>query len=99
METNEPLVIQIEADSKFARQIEAAGHRPVVIEVNGVRFQIHREYPRLAISKHPGEFHNPSKALAGMRAAAGAWDDLDAEEMKQMVYQGRLDGSRSIEGT
>lgn len=94
MIADEPIIIHVDPDSDIARHLESSGNRPVVIEHNGVRFEVTRERTRLDVVDHPRTTHNPERTRASMRAAAGSWGDIDAEAMKEHIYRGREEGNR-----
>jgi hypothetical protein len=97
MVAEEPVVIHIEPDSEIARHLASAGSRPVILEIDGVRLRFRSERPRLTISDYPGQHHDPERAIAGMRAAAGSWSDIDGEELKEYIYRARDEGTRPID--
>lgn len=41
--------------------------------------------------------YDPERAHAGMRAAAGAWTALDAEELKVCISRGREEGTGPLD--
>ncbi|MBI4318448.1 MAG: hypothetical protein HY675_08160 [Chloroflexi bacterium] len=43
---------------------------------------------------HQWTGYDPEAALAGIRAAAGSWKDLDTEALKKHIYRARREGSR-----
>lgn len=92
--SEEPELIRIGDDSNLQTILESIGQDSVVIEHRGVRYRVHRESLEIADDENPFAGYDPERALAGMQAAAGSWSDIDADEMKELIYRAREEGSR-----
>jgi hypothetical protein len=92
--TNEPVIIHVDPDSDIALSLSSAGDRPAVLEVGGKQFRLKRDDQGIELSSYPGERHDPEKVVAGIRAAAGVWSDIDADAVKEYIYRAREEGSR-----
>ena len=84
----EPETILVQPGSELALLLEEAAGRPLVREKDGVRYRLEREEADIWAG------YDPVAARAGIRAAAGSWSDLDAEELKAALYRAREEGSR-----
>ncbi len=87
----ESLVIAVTPDSELAHLIEGAAGRPVLLEKDGVRYRLERDEDDV------WRGYDPEAARAGIRAAAGSWSDLDAEQLKAAIYRAREEGSRPLD--
>lgn len=87
-------VIHVDPGSDIAHYLESAGGRPLVIGHKGVRFEVKRERTRLNVVDRPRSTHDPERTRAAMRAAAGSWKDIDAEELKEYIHRGTEEGTR-----
>lgn len=85
-------VITVAPDSELARLLDKAMVTPLVLERDGVRYRLSREEAAETDALWAG--YDPAAALAGIRAAAGSWSDIDAEKMKGFIYHAREEGSR-----
>lgn len=83
--------ITVRPGSDMAHLLEMAVKAPVLLEKDGVLFRVNAVE---ASVEEPWARYDPTAALAGMRAAAGSWADLDAEELKANIYRGREEGTR-----
>ena len=84
--------IHVRPDSELARLIDEAGEFPLTLVKNGTRYKLTREPVG---DEDPWASYDPERARAGIRKAAGAWSDLDTEQMKHELYKAREEGSRS----
>ncbi len=73
---------------ELARLLDEADDGPLVLERNGVRYQLDRENEQLFRD------YDPAKALVGIRVAGGSWRDLNAEQLKVDLYRAREEGTR-----
>src|SRR5437773_10859683 len=64
----------------------AARGEPLLVEHEG---KVYRLEPA-----DPPSTYDPRAALAGMRAAAGSWKDIDPERSKELIYCAREEGTR-----
>lgn len=86
---SEPRTIAVEPGGEIDRLLDEAAGRPLRLVRGNERYRLHRE------SGDPWADYDPERAIAGMRAAAGGWGDLDADALKAAVYRWREEGSRS----
>jgi hypothetical protein len=89
----EAKIIHVEPDSELAHLLDDAEGRPLVLIKGRERFRVTRE----ATAETPGDpwaNYDPEKLMEGVRAAAGAWADVDTEALKEKIYRWREDGSR-----
>ncbi len=84
---NEPRRIKVAPESELARLLTEASDMPLILEKNGEVYQLSRV-------EEEGKGYDPEKALAGMKAAAGSWKDIDTEAFKQYIYRSRKEGTR-----
>jgi hypothetical protein len=85
---SEPKTIAVAPGSEIDRLLDEAARTPLRLVRDGVRFRLGRE------DEDVWAGYDPERALAGMRAAAGSWTNLDAEAMKEFVYRAREEGTR-----
>lgn len=77
--------------------LEQANDQPIVVEFNGRRFRIVREYEDVAVLPTPNnkkrdelwKNYDPAKAIAALDSAIGALDGIDAEELKRRIREER----------
>lgn len=84
----EPKMIEVLPGSEVARLLDEAGATPLVLVRDGVRYRLDRENDSIWAG------YDPATALAGIRAAAGSWRDLDTEALKLELYRAREEGTR-----
>lgn len=96
---NEPRIIQVDEGSELARVLEEADKTPLRLTKGSVSYWLIREALRdeaadsLTSHKPP----TPEEAAAsrdGIREAAGAWKDVDAEAFKRYIAERRRSSSR-----
>lgn len=87
---SEPKTIEVEPGSEVDRLLVEAERAPLRLVRGGVRFRLVQE------TDDVWSGYDPERARAGMRAAAGAWSDVDAEELKAYIYRGREEGTRPL---
>ncbi|HET8524927.1 MAG TPA: hypothetical protein VFL82_16970 [Thermomicrobiales bacterium] len=90
----EAKVINVEPDSELAHLLDDAGDRPLVLIKGRERFRITRESTEETPKDDPWANYDPDKLMEGVRAAAGAWADVDTEALKENIYRWREEGSR-----
>jgi len=66
----------------------------VLLEKNGRRYRVSPEQTIVTRREDVHKSWDPEAALAGMRAAAGRWSHLDADELKRRIYRWREEGNR-----
>jgi hypothetical protein len=81
-------IISIEPDSELARAPQEDEIAPVVLESNGVHFRVLRDADDIWAR------YDPERLLATVRAAAGTLTPEEGEELKELIYRGREEGSR-----
>jgi len=81
-------IIEVEPDSELARLLDEADKGEIQLLRDGMSYRLAREAGDIWAG------YDPEKARAGMRAAAGAWKDIDAEALKEYIYRAREEGSR-----
>lgn len=87
--------IDIPSDSETARLLHEADETPLVLVVEGTRYRVRREPSEAATGADDlWADYDPERAIAGMRAAAGSWKDVDAEQLKADIRRWREEGSR-----
>lgn len=89
----EAKVINVEPDSELAHLLDDAEGRPLVLIKGRERFRVTRESIEES-SNDPWTKYDPEKLMEGVRAAAGAWADVDTEALKENIYRWREEGSR-----
>jgi hypothetical protein len=80
--------IRIEPDSELARALKEANKAPVLLESNGVRYRVMRVHDDIWAG------YDPERLLASVRAAAGTLTPEEGEELKELIYRGREEGTR-----
>lgn len=80
--------IHVDPDSELARALKGADTAPVVLESNGVQFQVMRSPHDIWAD------YDPERLLATVRAAAGTLTPEEGEELKALIYRAREEGSR-----
>ena len=80
--------IHIDPDSELAHALSEANTAPVMIESNGIHFRV----IRLTDDFWAG--YDPERLLASVRAAAGTLTPEEGEELKELIYRGREEGTR-----
>jgi hypothetical protein len=89
----EAKVVNVEPDSELAHLLDDADGRPIVLIKGRERFRVTREATGETASD-PWANYDPEKLMEGVRAAAGAWADVDTEALKKNIYRWREEGSR-----
>ena len=84
----EPKTVEVEAGTELDLLLAEAAAQPLRLVRDGVRFRLAAE------DEDPWAGYDPGLARAGMRAAAGAWRDIDTEAMKAYIYRAREEGTR-----
>lgn len=90
---SEPKTIEVEPGSEVDRLLDEAERAPLRLVRGSVRFRLVQETD----DDDVWAGYDPERARAGMRVAAGAWSDLDAEELKAYIYRGREEGTRPLD--
>lgn len=87
-----PTIVHVEPGSALDRALDDVEAKHVVVERRGVRYRLDRI--GAASDEDIWANYDPEAAIAGMRAAAGSWSDIDAEAFKEFIYRAREEGSR-----
>ncbi|HET7037201.1 MAG TPA: hypothetical protein VFI42_16060 [Thermomicrobiaceae bacterium] len=72
-----------------------ADQAPIELERDGERYRLSRIKTVVAEDIWAG--YDPEAALAGMRAAAGSWSNVDVDALKDQIYRARDEGSRPLD--
>jgi hypothetical protein len=78
--------IELDETTPVGPLLERAEAGPILLRRNGHVYRLESQ-----------PAYDPEKAIAGMRAAAGSWSDVDADEMKAYIRRGRDEGTRPID--
>jgi hypothetical protein len=83
--------ITVPEGSDLAKLLSEAAARPILLEKNGELYRLERmgQEAEDIFAKY-----DPKAALAGIKAAAGSWKDIDVEAFKQFIYRSRKEGTR-----
>ncbi len=84
----EPKTIEVEPGGGLDRVLDEVQETPVRLVRGDDRFRLDRE------SEDIWESFDAERARAGLRAAAGAWTDINGEDLKEDIYRAREEGSR-----
>jgi len=76
--------IHVEPDSDLGRLLDEADDVAIELEIDGVRYRL----DRVRTSDRPSA-EQVERSIAGIRRAAGAWRDIDAEELKATIRERR----------
>lgn len=87
--------IHVEPGSEVDRLLDEAAAGPIVLERHGERFRLNRVAMNTADDLWTG--YSAAQAITNMRAAAGSWSDIDAEELKAYLYRAREEGTRPLD--
>ncbi|MBA3414063.1 MAG: hypothetical protein H0U10_02420 [Chloroflexia bacterium] len=82
------LTVDVEPEGEVSRLLSLAREAPVLVEQNGVRYRLSRE------SNDSGGVYDPEQFRAVLRRVAGILDPEEAEQMKEMIYRAREEGTR-----
>ena len=82
----EPLIVTPAPDDPVEDLLDAADDRTVLIRRNGRHYRLDR--------LHEPASNEIERSIAGIRAAAGTWRDIDAEAFKSYVAERRRTSSR-----
>lgn len=86
-----PATITIEPDSELGRALNDAHDAPVFIERSGKRYRVTRDQD----DRWGG--YDPEKFRAALRKIAGTITPEEAERLKEAIYKGREEGTRTID--
>lgn len=86
----EEKTIKVTDDVELDDVLDAAKHRPVRLEKDGVSYRLQREDEDIWAGYDPG------RLLAGINAAAGSITPEEADRLKEAVYRVREEGTRPI---
>jgi hypothetical protein len=91
--------IEIRPDSETAQLLREAKSEPLILVLNGE--QLHLSADRSSQDDLTDEElwvnYDPALILEGLRSAAGSWEDLDGELLKEDIYRWRREGSRPLD--
>ncbi|HEY7030890.1 MAG TPA: hypothetical protein VH482_06170 [Thermomicrobiales bacterium] len=83
--------IEVEPDSEVARLLHKAREQPIVLKLEGQRFQLRRE----TTAEEPENWtYDPQLVIQGMEEAKGAITPQEAEEWIQDVARRRREGAQ-----
>jgi hypothetical protein len=85
------VTIELNPESELARVLAAAGETTVVLISNGSRYLVSRADEDL------WKDYDPERVRAALREAAGTLTQEEAEELKELVYRGREEGTRPLD--
>jgi hypothetical protein len=87
-------IITVKPGSEIDRLLAEISESNIELDRDGVRYRIER----IEDDGDSGTrlVYDPERALAGIRAAAGGWADIDVEALKDYLYRARDEGSRPI---
>ena len=91
---HDPVIIHVRPGSELDHLLAEANGAPIELERNGERYRLSRIKTVVAEDFWAG--YDPAAALAGMRAAAGSWSNIDTEALKDRLYRARAEGSRPL---
>ncbi len=84
--------IRVTPDGELARVLTEAAVAPVLIERDGELYRLNR------VGKDGSEDifaqYDPLASVAGIRAAAGSWEDVDMEAFNAYIHARRRTSSR-----
>lgn len=83
--------IKVAPGTELARLLEEAAEAPLLLEKNGDLYRLSRAETG---QEDVWADYDPEAALAGIRAAAGSWKDIDPEVLKAFVYRAREEGTQ-----
>jgi hypothetical protein len=86
--------IHVEPGSEIDHLLDQAASGPIDLERRGEHYRLNRVERDV---KDIWSGYDPARAIAGMRAAAGSWSDIDAEELKAYIYRAREEGTRPLD--
>lgn len=87
----EPLTITVDPESELGRALDDSDDASVVLLRNGARFRVIRD------PDDPWANYDPEKVRAGLRKFAGMLTPEEGERIKEAIYRGREEGTRSLE--
>jgi hypothetical protein len=85
-------LVKVTPESTVDELLDDADCEPIVVERNGVRYQVSRETDVEDI----WEGWDQEKALRSLDEVAGTWSDYDTKTIIANLYQARIEGSRPI---
>jgi hypothetical protein len=88
--------IHVEPGSEVDRLLDEAAAGPISLERHGERYRLDRVSRSIEGDVWAG--YSAERAIANMRAAAGSWADIDAEDLKAYIYRARDEGTRPLDG-
>lgn len=84
--------IRVAPGSELDRLLETLDDTPVELERDGVHYRLDRvEKPSAGTTLSDERI---ARSIAGIRKAAGVWDDIDAEEFKAYIRDRRRTANR-----
>jgi hypothetical protein len=85
--------IDVDDDTHIGPLLERAAHGPVFLRR---RNSVYRLEPTFG-SEDIWSGYDPESARRALLDVAGAWSDVDPEELKAYIYRGRDEGNRPAE--
>jgi len=94
--------IHLDATCDITRSIEETSERVFLLERNGIRYIVTRlndeneRTPPIHVIDDSDiwEGYDPEALRATLAEVAGAWSDIDTEELKAQLYRSRAEGSK-----
>ncbi|GEM_PF-3010317 len=83
--------IPITPETELAKVLSEADAAPVLLEKDGTLYSLNRV--EKAQEEDIFAAYNAQAALAGIRAAAGSWSDIDPEAFKAYIHRARKEGT------
>lgn len=87
--------IQVEPGSEVDQLLDQAVAGPIDLERHGERYRLNRIEEGAEGDLWSG--YDPERAIANMRAAAGSWKGIDADDLKAYNYRAREEGTRPVD--
>lgn len=94
---HEPLTITIDPDSELGRALAESGEEPVVLLQGTNRFRVVRERVSPRADDELWANYDPEKLREALYEIAGTISPEEGERMKELIYRGREEGTRSID--
>ena len=93
--TGKTITIHVEPDSELGRALAEADEREIVLERNGKRYRV-EPAPRLDIADPTDIWagYDPERLRETIERFAGTLSDQEAEEIKELIYRAREEGTR-----
>lgn len=80
--------VRVPPGSELGPLLKEAATEPLLLEADGELYRLER------VVENVWRRYDAERALAGIRAAAGSWSDVDLEQVKLLIYRAREEGTR-----